>query len=174
MFRTYEGVNSKGLTLSELIITLVLVFLLVGALGLIFFTGFKPFYSHQSRIGIKTEAANAFAIMSQELRQATSLTGAQSTSVTITADTDDNGADETIQYSWNGTSGSPLQRTDTQTMNVVSSVSSVTFSYYDSSYNLLSSPVVAANVRVVTVNLTAVSGDETFQLRSQTRLRNLS
>lgn len=172
MCRIYKA--SQGLTLIELIITLVFLSLLLGAIWMIFDSMFRPFYSQEKRADIKEEAAHSFYQLAQDLRQATSVTSAQQKNVTFTADIDDDGDDDTVQYDWSGTVGAPLQRIADVTVPLVSAVNSLSFSYYDASDSLLSSPVSVSQVRVVAVDLTASGNDETFQLRSRTRLRNLS
>lgn len=172
MCRIYK--ERRGLTLTELIITIVFLSLLLGAVWMVFDSLFRPFYSQEKRTGIKGESAQSFIRLAQDLREATSLTDAQATSLSLTADTDDNGADETIQYSWSGTAGDPLERVGDVTLPLVNAVTGLTFSYYDANRNLLSSPVSASQVRAVAADLTVSTQNETFQLRSQTRLRNLS
>ena len=166
--------SSQGMTLIELLMTLVLIAALLGSLWMTFDVIFRTFYSQDKRSEIKGEAGRQFFLMSQEMRQATSVTTAQTAAVYFTFDTDGNGTDETIQYSWSGTAGTPLQRTQgSVVVPVVNSVQTASFTYYDSSHNLLSFPVTLADVKLVALDLTVSSQDETFQLRSQVRLRNL-
>jgi len=136
-------------------------------------SGFESFYSQNLRTGVKGEAGRGVVRMAEELRQAASLTNAQSSSLTFTYDLDDDGDDDTIQYTWPGTVGTALQRIGDVTTNLVNSVNDLTFSYYDSSNNLLSSPVTVSNVRIIAMDLTVSNQDEAFHLRSQVRLRNL-
>lgn len=164
----------RGLTLTELIITLIFLIILLGALWFIFDGMFKPTYSQEKRTGIKAEMAHGLPALALDLREATSLASATATTLSLTRDTDDNGMDETIQYTWSGTAGNPLNRVADVTLPMVNSVSSLAFSYYDAGNNLLSLPVTLSQVRVVAIDLTASNQDETFQLRTQTRLRNLS
>lgn len=172
MCRIYK--TGQGLTLIEVIITLVFLSLLLGAIWLIFDSVLRPFYSQEKRTDIKEEAGLSFYQLAQDLRQATSVTNAQQTNVTFTADIDDDGDDDTVQYDWSGTADAPLQRIADVTLPLVSSVNSLSFSYYNASDVLLSSPVTASQVRAVAVDLTTSTQNETFELRSRTRLRNLS
>ena len=166
--------NSRtGLTLIELVITTVLVSVLLLGVTAIFNSGFISIFGQIIRSGAKGEAGRAFNRMAQELRQAVSVTSAQQTNLSVTEDTDDNGVDDTIQYTWSGTAGQPLNRVSGSTSVLVNSVSALSFSYFDGSANLLSFPVTASQVRLVGINLTVTNGDETFVLRSQIRLRNL-
>ena len=163
-----------GVTLIEMMIVIVLVSLLVGVISMVYQAGFSTFYTHNLRIGVKGESSRAFFTMGQELRQADSLVTAQQTSLSFTADTDSNGSDETIQYSWTGGAGSALQRiSGGATTTLINSVNSLAFSYYDAGNNLLSFPVTVSQVKMIRINVTVTSQDETFALRSQVNLRNL-
>ena len=165
--------NRLGLTLIELIITLVLVSLLLLTLTGFFNAGLANVFSQVTRSGAKGESGRAMNLMAQELRQAASMASAAQTNFSITRDTDNNGVDETIQYSWSGAAGQPLNRVSGSTSAIANSVGALSFSYYDGSANLLSFPVTASQVRLVGIQLTLTKGDETFVLRSQVRLRNL-
>ncbi len=164
---------TRGLTLIELLITLVLMFALVGVLWGVFNTGLTTTVTESLRSSIKGESGRGIVRMGNELRQTLSVTTAQATDITFTADTDNDGVAESIQYTWGGTAGNPLNRVASTTFPLVNSVNSLAFSYFDSNNNLLSFPVTASQVRVVRVDITAKSQDETFQTRSQYRLRNL-
>lgn len=170
----FKALKRQGLTLIEMIITIVLFTFLLSAVSTIYHSIFKPYYSQEKRAGIKAEAARSLWKLAADLRQATSLTTAQATNLTLKMDTDNNGVDETIQYTWSGVAGDSLDRVADVTTPLVNSIDSLEFSYYDANSNELSSPVSISQVRMVAVDLTTKSGDETFQLRSQTRLRNFS
>ncbi len=169
MFR----INRRGLTLLEMMMALALVSSLLVGMWVVFQAGYGIFHDQLSRTGIKGEAARAFHHLAAELRQATSLTSAAQTNLTLTLDTDGNGADESIQYTWSGTSGAAFNRTADVTTALVKTVNSLSFSYYDSSNSLLAFPVTVSQVKTVAIDLTAAQGDETFELRSQVKLRNL-
>jgi prepilin-type N-terminal cleavage/methylation domain-containing protein len=165
--------HTPGFTLIELVITTVLVAIMLSAIWMVYNTGFKAFYSQWTRSGIKGELGRASVNISNELRAATAITSAQEESLSFTADSDSNGADETIQYTWSGVAGEDLNRVSSVTIPVVHSVSSLSFSYYDSNNNLLSPPVTASQVRLVALDITVAEEDETFQLRSKVKLRSL-
>jgi prepilin-type N-terminal cleavage/methylation domain-containing protein len=163
----------SGFTLIELMIVLFFIGVFMSVLWVIYKTQFLTFYSQSTRSNLKADAGLAFSTMPKELRQAVSITAASGTGLTFTADTDGDGVDETIQYAWSGSAGAPLNRVSGGlTRALVNTVNSVTFSYYDSSNNLLSSPVTLSQVKLVAIDLTAASSDESFELRSQVRCRN--
>ena len=163
--------TKTAFTLIELLITIVLVSILIGAVWMVYDTAIRTFYTQWTRTGAKGEAGRMLVNISQELRQANSVTTSQQTNLIFTADTDSNGVDDTIQYTWSGNAGNPLNRVSTVTTPVVNSVSALTFSYYDANNN---STIVASQVRLVAIDVTVTDKDETFALRSRVRLRNLS
>lgn len=167
------GQPERALTLIELMITMALMFALVGVLWGIFNTGFTTAVTESLRSSIKGESGRGIITLGSELRQALSVTTAQAANITFTADTDDDGAAESIQYIWAGAAGNPLNRVAATTFPLVNSVSTVSFSYYDSNNNLLAFPVTASQVRVVGIDITVTNENETFRTRSQVRLRNL-
>jgi len=162
-----------GFTLIELLITVLLVSILLGAIWMVYSVGFKTFYTQWTRTGVKGQVGRTFINIAGELHQATSVTGAQQTNLNFSADTDNNGVDETIQYIWSGVVGEPLNRISSVTTPAVDSVNSLAFSYYDENNNLLSFPVTHSQVRLVAIDIIVTEKDETFHLRSNIELRNL-
>ncbi|MCX5665675.1 MAG: prepilin-type N-terminal cleavage/methylation domain-containing protein [Candidatus Omnitrophica bacterium] len=160
--------TSKGLTLIELLISVMLISVILGAIWVVYSTGVIVFSGQTSRYDIKDETSLAFITMTKELHQALSITAATATSVTFTADLDNNGVNETIQYTWSGTAGAPLNRVvGAATRTLVRSVQSIAFTYYNDNNVLLSVPVTLANVHLVAVDTTAIKVDETFRLRTK-------
>ena len=119
MFQTYNRPllpsvsHRNGLTLIELTVTLVLISILVGAVWMVCNSGISVFYSQSTRTGVKGEAGKAFTTLNNELHQAVSITAATATSLSFTLDSDGDGVNESIQYSWSGTAGAPLNRIST-------------------------------------------------------------
>lgn len=168
--------HRNGLTLIELLISVMLISVMLGAIWMIYGTGTKVFYSQASRYDIKEQINSAFTTMARELRQALSITAATATSVTFTADLDSDGANETIQYAWAGTAGAPLNRVEgASTKTLVRSINSLAFSYYAENSNItpLSFPVTVGQIKLVAFDATAVKGSETFRLRTKVYLRNI-
>ncbi len=187
MYQTYDmAIKNKpptlralsGLTLLELLISMVLISILLGSTWLVFHSSSKLFYGTWRRDSVKGEVSRALIHLSQELRQATSVTSATATSLTFTLDSDSNGVDETLQYTWSGTAGTVLDRilvspAPSYTTPVVNSVSALSFSYYNSSNTLLSFPATPSQVKRVDMSMTAVNRDETVTLRLTEKLRCL-
>lgn len=172
--------ENRGLTLIELIITIGLISVLLGAIWVVCNTGLKVFYNQWARVSLKGEAGRLSINMANELRQAGSITSAQQKILTFTVDLNGDGAIETIQYSWSGVSGDPFIRTQTAplpqvTKQVLRSVNALAFSYYGYDQNItpLSFPVTLSNVKLVAIDVTAADENETFQLRTKVRLASL-
>ena len=166
--------SERGLTLLELLITVMMIAALILALWAVYKANFSAFYSQATRSNIKGETGRAMAMMATEIRQAASLTMATATNLVIAYDTDEDGNDDSVQFTWAGASGNALNRVSSSvTTPLVSSVSSLAFAYYNSSNTLLTFPVTLSQVKSVLITLTSTSGDETFTARSQVSLRNL-
>ena len=166
-------IANHGFAVIELLITVLLVSILLGAIWMVYSVGFKTFYTQWTRTGIKGEVGRTFINIAGEIRQATSVIVAQQANLNFSADNDNNGIDETVQYIWSGVAGEPLQRISSVTTPVVDSVNSLAFSYYDANNNLLSFPVIPSQVRLVAIDIIVTDKEETFHLRSNMELRNL-
>lgn len=171
MHRTFK--KKAGMTIVELMTSILLVSILLGAVWAVYNVGFKVVHGQTARGGITTETERTLFTLGSDLRQASSVTAAAQTSITFTADTDSSGVNEAIQYTWDGTSGNPLNRIASVTMPMINSVSSLAFSYYDADNDLLSFPVTASQVQRVMVDMTVASADESFTVRASTDLRCL-
>ena len=171
-----ESGDQKGLsgfTLIELLITILVLSVLLGAVSVVFNTGFRTIDTQGLRFRTKGEAGRALVTLSNELHQATAVTAATATSITFNLDTDGNGVDESIQYTWSGVSGQPFNRVGAVTTAMVNNVTSAAYSYFDANNNALGFPVTASSVRRIVIDLTATDHDEIFTLRSSVRPRDL-
>ncbi|MDP3804345.1 MAG: hypothetical protein Q8Q87_02195 [Candidatus Omnitrophota bacterium] len=165
--------SRDGFTLLEVMAAIMLIPMMVIAIWSVYDVGLKVSISQTVRSGVKTEIERAVVVMGDELRQAVSITSATATDVTFTADTNGDGLNETIQYSWGGVSGNPLNRAGTITAPAIHSVTSAAFYYYNSSNTLLGFPVTASQVKIVGIDVTAADSGETFRLRTNIEERNL-
>lgn len=167
--------TSKGLTLLELIISVLLISIMLSAVWTIYHAGFTVFYNQVSRYDIKDQLSSAFITMTNELQQATSVTAATATSAVFYADINSDGIDEKIEWTWSGVSGAPLEErvNDTETKALVRSISAFAFSYYGANNVLLSFPVTLSEIQLVAVDAVAVKGDETFHLRTKICMRTI-
>lgn len=166
--------SERGLTILELLIAVMMMSALILALWSVYKANFGAFYSQATRSNIKGESGRAVATLANEIRQANTLTTATATDLVIAYDLDGDGDDDSVQFTWAGASGNPLNRVSGGiTTPLVSSVSSLAFAYYDSSNTLLTFPVTLTQVKSVLITLASTSGDEAFTVRTQVSLRNL-
>lgn len=175
MPRTFNVVNLRdGFTLMELILVTFLLTILLGAITSTFVVGLRAWDVGILHAGIKKEASFSLRMMSDEMRQATSITAANQNDVTFVADSDGNGAEETITYSWSGVIGENLNRIQgTTTSALARDVESAQFQYYDANNNLLSFPVTASLVRAVEISLKLKKENESIQYLSKFRPRGI-
>ena len=169
--------SKKGLTLVELLMVVALISVLVAAISLVFVAVFKSWGFEITKAYVKQEAGWGIEKMDRELKELLLISAAQQNSIVFWSDVNENGVqdgDESITYSWSGTLGDSLIRSDGTITSVLSNdVQSFQLSYYDVNGNPLAFPVTPANVRLITINLATKKEDETITVRSNVRPRNL-
>lgn len=168
--------TSDGFTLIELILVIALLSILLGAIGFTFVVGLRAWDTGILSGGIKKEASYSLRIITEELKQATSITTAGLNSVTFIADLDNNGVAETISYTWSGVAGANLSRIEGAVTTVLArNVQNAQFQYYDANNTLLGPPpaVTASLVRVVELTLQLQRESETLQYLVKIRPRGI-
>lgn len=177
MFNTRSTIHdprftTKGLTLIELLISILLISLMLIAVWAIYSTGYKVYYGQLARENIKSQASLALTTMTGELRQALAISAATDKSITFSADIAGDGVGQSIQYIWSGVAGAPLNKViGTTTTSLIRSVNSLTFTYYNTNNVILSFPVTVSQVKLVLIDATASSGSESFHLRTKVYLQ---
>jgi prepilin-type N-terminal cleavage/methylation domain-containing protein len=161
--------NSRGFTLIEIVITIVLISILSGIAALIILQGINTYTGEQSRSDVHYQARIAMERMAREIRLIRSQ-GADITSL-LPADLrfiDINGsavgfnwvaATQTVNR-WNGAGNDML----------AAGVTAFTFTYYQQ--DGVTTPATSANLGFVQIDMTAQQGAETLQLRSRVFPRN--
>ena len=175
MSRIFRLKNPEdGLTLIELIIVTALISILIGAITVTFTVGLRAWDVAMLRGGVKKDASYSLRLMSEEIRQSTSVTAANQNDFTFMADSDGNGSDETITYSWSGVVGEDFNRVQgATTIALARDVQSVQFKYYDADNNLLSASATASSVRLVEFTLQLKKENESIQYVSKFRPRGI-
>lgn len=164
----------SGFTLIELILVTLLISILLGAITATFVVGLRAWDVGILHGGVKKDASYSLRIMSEEIKQATSITAANQNNITFVADLDRNGVDESITYSWSGVIGENFNKIQgTTTTPLARDVESVQLQYYDANNNLLSPPVTASSVRVVEIALRLKKEDESIRYISKFRPRGI-
>lgn len=179
--------NEKGATLIEIILSVVII----GIIGIIAAQAFL--YSTGSVLtGDAVREAtqvNRLAMdrMIREMRNVRNNTCVSTATPTTFSFVD--AANKMITYSWSGTVGAPLLRTENATTNtIVGSVNSLVFTYYNNadppvaiptptvctSPNTCSPTLCAVtDIWLIKIDLTTSSGGQTAQFRSQVHPRSL-
>ena len=161
--------NTRGFTLIEIVITIVLVSILSGIASLIILQGMTAYTGEQSRSDVHYQARIAMERMAREIRLIRSQ-GADITSL-LPADlrfTDINGS--TVGFNWVAASKT-LNRWNGAGNDVLATgVTAFTFTYY--LQDGVTTPATAANLGCVEIVMTAQQGAETFELRSRVFPRN--
>ena len=169
--------NKKGLTLVELLMVVALMSVLVVVTSFVFVAVFKSWGFEVTKAQVKQEAGWGIEKMDRELKELLLISSAEQNSIVFWPDVNENGiqdGDESITYSWSGTPGDNLIRSDGTITSVLSNdVQSFQLNYYDGNGNSLVFPVTPVNVRLITINLTTKKEDETITIRSNVRPRNL-
>ena len=119
--------NADGFTLIELIITIVISTILAGILANFFSLGANTYNLISDSQDLIQDRRIVLQRMSREVRQAGSLTIANSTDINFTYDIDEDGINETVRYFL---SGSELHKTidGTSDMVVLDRITSFAFS----------------------------------------------
>lgn len=165
---------SSGFTLIEAILVIALLSLLLTAITSVFVVGFKVWDSQSLSAGAKKDAAYSLRVISEELRQASSIVAATQNSLTFTADLDGNGADETIVYCWSGTAGDDLNRTEAAITKILArDAENAQFIYYDASNDPLAFPVAVSAVKLAELTLELKTEDETIKYLLKVRPRGI-
>lgn len=101
----------RAMTLVELVVSLTIVSVLMGATGSIIVLAARAIPDGQSPTDKQVSLGVALDRMTEELGYATGVTALTSWTVEFTtADRTGDGLDETIRYEWSGTAGDPLTR----------------------------------------------------------------
>ena len=165
----------EGFTLIEMFLVMGLLPILLGAVTYTFVIGLRVGDVGMPAVGVRKEASFSLRIISEELRQAIAVTAADLHTLTFQADLDRNGVVEISTYSWSGTPGDNLVRTQDgiETPALAKSVQDASFQYYDSSNAILGPlPLTPAQLRLVRViRLTLQVAEEGESVKYETKIR---
>lgn len=120
----------RGFTLIELTVSLALLSIILTALGSVVMLATRAAPSARSRID--TQARIAMDMIAVEIRDAVKVTTASARAFQFeVADRDSDSANETIRYTWTGTSGDPIMRSykGAAAVAVSDGMSAVSFAY---------------------------------------------
>ena len=161
----------RGSTLVELVIVIAIVGIMAGAVGYILLGAVDAWTFKAKRNDILWDGRMAINRMVREIREIKNLTSVTTASSSQFRFTNVN--NNSITYSL---SGADLNRTKDGTANILAqNVSSLSFTYYDSSGAGIATPTVspsATNIRRVRINLTLTNGGQNFYAQSDSMPRN--
>ncbi len=163
-----------GLTLIELLIAAMLFSVIIASSAWLLLVGFKEWSSETDRINIRQEGMPAMETMVRYLGMASNITAASSTSVTFSADVDNNGSNETVTISYDAVNKKINRTISGTTATLTPYVSSFSFTYYQAG-QVLFVPVTQADrdtIKIVTITITMSKGSDTITLSSSAFCRN--
>jgi len=142
------------------------------AIAVIFYAftaSMRIFTDEMSESGSSIEMHRAMERMTRELRESRQITSANSTSITFWyQDLNGNGtrdANETVKYTWTGTTEGYVNRTvQSSTLEVASGIRGFTLTYNDPA---------PANIKLIKIFITALNGKSVSTLESSVKSRNL-
>lgn len=155
--------TTKGFTLIEMIMVIVITGIITSIVSMFLYAGFQSYFTGVAVTGLVNEASTSMTRVSKELQRAINFTNIGSTSVSFTM-----GNGTSVTYSLSGTN---LNRVATSTQPLSNHVSAFSLNYYDSNYAITA---VLANVRAITLTLILADGVETIPLINTVYLRNMS
>ena len=158
--------HSKGFTLIEIIVTIVIVSILAGIAGIIITQGVRAYSDEQARSDVHQQARLGMERMAREIRVIRSRADITTMANTDLRFTDISGT--TVGFNW----GSPnLNRWNGIGNDVLASnITAFTFAYYQQ--DGVTAAGAAATLWLVEITMTATQGTETLQLRSRVHPRN--
>ena len=167
--------NGSGLTLIELIITILLISAIIGAAILMLTTGLKIWSSDKDRLDIRQNGSLAMERITRYLELANNITAASANSITFAADINNDGTDETVAIVFSDVNRNINITIDGITAILTPDAQSFSLSYYQSNTSASFTPVTQADrdgIRVITISLTMNKGSDTVAFTSSVFCRN--
>jgi len=162
--------NSKGFTLIEIVITIVLVSILSGLAAVIILQGVKAYSAEQIRSDVHYQAKLAVERMAREIRTIRSATAADITTMTATNLQFNNISGNNIQFQRSGASApyTLLRNADV----LATHVQSMTLSYFANDGTTVVTSGTVANLWFVVIDVTDQQGSDSLQIRTRVHPRN--
>jgi len=163
--------NSKGFTLIELVIVILIIGIITGIVGSTLLGAIDAWTFKFNRTDLLLDGRLAMNRMVREIREVKNK--AKVTTADPSEFSFENVGNVDITYSLSGTD---LDRTEDETTNTLAEdVSDMTFTYLDSNGDTIETPTVApgaTDIRRVRINLTLTKNGENVYLQSESVPRN--
>jgi prepilin-type N-terminal cleavage/methylation domain-containing protein len=161
--------NSKGFTLVEIVITIVLIGILSGIAAMIILQGVRAYSDEQTRSDVHYQARLAVERMAREIRMTRSTTDITTFTASDLRFTKVDGSISGFNWSnptlnrWNGAGNDVL----------ASGVTAFSFSYYrNDGVTLAALPADLSLLWFIDISMTDTQGSETLQMRTRVHPRN--
>ncbi len=164
--RQSKDPNSKGFTLIEIVITIVLVSILAGIAAMIILQGVKMYSDEQSRSDVHYQARIAMERMAREIRVIRSAADITTFTTSTLRFTDISGA--ALGFEWTNPTLSRFNGVGNDVL--ASGVNPFSFSYFEN--DGVTPAVLVDNVWFVEIDMTSVQGVETMQMKTRVHPRN--
>ncbi|GEM_PF-906680 len=181
--RGFACPDSRGITLLELIITITISVVLLGAMFLSFVIGLRRWEEASVSSLLTRNALFSLDKMTREIRQATNLYEAEQNKLTIDVDInplDSHTSPERVSYYLDDLDNTLLMRkvwggggSPDKIRVLTGNVYSLEFIYKDGSNSTLSFPVTLSEVRLVEIKLVLREDGREFSLSNSAYLRNI-
>ncbi|WP_454782894.1 PulJ/GspJ family protein [Legionella sp. WA2022007384] len=155
--------TTKGFTLIEMLIVMIITGVVLSAVSLMLSAGFTNYFTGVKVTALTNQATMAMARMTKELQQANRFSTINPTNMTFTT-TDGS----TISYSW---SSPILLRTGASAQTLNNQVTRFSLTYYQSNFTLTTTLTA---VRAVTIDMTLSNGNESVPMINTVYLSNMS
>ncbi len=156
--------NSRGFTLIEIVITIVLVGILSGIAAMIILQGVRAYSDEQSRSDVHYQARLGMERMAREIRLIRSATAADITAMTAINLQFTDITNAAVNYNY---ANPNIQR---NAIGLATGITAFNFRYFQQ--DGATTTLAAANVWYVEIDLTATQGSESLQLRTRVHPRN--
>ncbi|MDO8536124.1 MAG: prepilin-type N-terminal cleavage/methylation domain-containing protein [Candidatus Omnitrophota bacterium] len=167
--------NRSGLTLIELLIAMLLFSAIIGAAILMLSTGLKIWNSNNNRTNIRQNGSLAMETITRYLEQANNITAASASSITFSADVNNDGTDDIITIAFAAANKRINITIAGATSILAPDVQNFSLLYYQSNTQTSFIPAIQADrdgIRIVTISLTMSKGNDTVTLSSSAFCRN--
>ena len=155
--------TTKGFTLIEMIIVMVITGIIVSMASVFLISGYKSYISGENATTLNNQATLAMARMVKELQQAVSFTAINATNVSFTTSEGSN-----ISYSWTNPT---LTRTGIAAQPLNTHMTSFALTYYQSNFT---TTATLTAVTAITISMIISNGIETIPIINTIFLNNMA